>query len=114
MVVGPKSHDTHKGLVAHIKADRSSADHSATPLRAGLIVFPQYQSSAGVQVRPRTRAETFIFAAHHSFNYSVLGEAGFDTMTSLVDAVGCFDLRYGNLDGAIATLTEMHAEVSSL
>lgn len=110
-VLGPETRETHKGVVAHLKADLDPGTYDIAPLPARLILFPQYVAGETAQVIPKTCAESFIFAAHHSFNYSLLSAAGFETMTTLLDAVRCCDLRYGDLDEGIRALEELHALV---
>ena len=110
---GPMTEDTHKGTVAHMKADLHPASHTCTPIDARLMIFPQFQSGSPVMIKRRSRAESFMFAAHHSFNYSLLSEAGFRSMGRLLDAVDCYDLRYSQLDGALEFINELHAEVSA-
>ena len=53
-----------------------------------------------------------MFAAHHSFNYSDLSNTAFDTMTALMDAVQCYELRYSNLDEALRVLEDLHSQVA--
>jgi hypothetical protein len=38
----------------------------------------------------------------NSFNYVVLGKAGFDALSNVVRGSDCFDFKYGNLSEAIA------------
>lgn len=103
-VIGPVSDDTHKGRVAHLKADIAPDSHDPAPLEAAFMLFPQYKAGQALQLRPRSRAESFIFAAHHSFNYSALGDKGFDAMAAFVDGVDCYDLRYSDLDAVVEAL----------
>jgi HprK-related kinase A len=113
VVMGPVTEETHKGVVAHLKADMHPASHEPGPVPARLMVFPQYQRGEKTQLRPRTRAECFMFAAHHSFNYNVLSETGFETMTALMDAVQCYELRYSNLDEALRALEDLGAQAAA-
>jgi HprK-related kinase A len=108
---GPETHETHKGVVAHLKADFDPDSHDCNALPARLMIFPQFSAGAPLTIRDRKRAESFMFAGHHSFNYSVLSEAGFDTMSTLLDAVRCYDLSYGDLDQALTAINDLHAQV---
>ncbi|MFV0275784.1 MAG: HprK-related kinase A [Parahaliea sp.] len=108
-VLGPVSNDTHKGRVAHLKADLVPGSHDPTPVRAAFMLYPRYEARAALTLRSRRRAESFIFAAHHSFNYSALGEAGFEAMAHFTDAVESLDLRYSDLDQAITRLEALVA-----
>lgn len=112
VIMGPMTEGTHKGTVAHMKADFASDSHDTAVIPARLMMFPQYISGAETSIGERTRAECFMFAAHHSFNYSVLSVSGFDTMKVLLDAVQCYDLRYSELDEAIDAINNIHAQVT--
>lgn len=112
-VFGPTSEDTHKGVVAHMKSDLHPESHDTRPVPARLVVFPRYAEGEKLQLRRRTRSESFMFAAHHSFNYSLLSNMGFEAMTTLVDACRCYDLRYSDLDGALRAVEQLHKEVTA-
>jgi len=113
VVMGPTTEETHKGVVAHMKADMHPESHKQGPVPARLMVFPQYHYGEKTQLRERTRAECFMFAAHHSFNYGILSETGFDTMTALMDAVQCYELRYSNLDEALRAIEDLGAQAKA-
>lgn len=106
-VFGPASLETHKGRVAHMKADLHPDSHSNTPLRARWMVFPKFSRDEPQRLVRRRRSDSFVLAAYHSFNYSLLGEAGFDIMKELVSNVDCFDLVYHDLEWAVAALEEL-------
>jgi len=101
---GPLCHETHKGTVAHVKADKHADSHSCEPVPARIMLFPRYSADEPQQLSARRRADSFVVAAYHSFNYSVLGESGFYAMKKLIDNVECFDLVYNDLDWAIEQL----------
>ena len=105
---GPLSEDTHKGTVAHMKADLEPGSHDALPLGASIMLFPRYANNEPQRLSKRHRTESFILAAYHSFNYSLLGEAGFRAMKTLIDRVECYDLVYSDLDWAIQTISDVH------
>ncbi|SEA35217.1 MULTISPECIES: HprK-related kinase A [Acidovorax] len=101
-VLGPVAHDTQKGTVAHLKVQPESlarADERALP---AWVVFPRYERGATLQVQARTRATTVVELARNSFNQHVHGRAGFEALVRLVDACDSFDLRYSQLDQALA------------
>ncbi|MBA6412718.1 HprK-related kinase A [Parahaliea sp. F7430] len=106
-IMGPVSEDTHKGSVAHLKADLASDSHDLARLPARFLVFPRYQAGAKLRLSPKGRAESFMFAAHHSFNYSLLGESGFDSMSRFIDNLECFDLHYGSIDQAHSAMESL-------
>ncbi len=106
-VFGPQSKETHKGVVAHLKADGAPDSHDTAPLPVGALVFPSYQPGSPQRLAPRRRTESFMLAAYHSFNYSLLGEVGFDAMRTLVAGANCYDLQYHDLDWAVDAMHQL-------
>ena len=112
-VFGPLSRDTHKGTVAHLKADLDPASHDTRPLPARVMLFPKYAKGEPQRLSARSRTESFIVAAFHSFNYSLLAKTGFRAMQALLDAVQCYDLVYHDLDWALRNLDGLHRQVGA-
>lgn len=110
-VMGQVAEETHKGRVAHMKADMAANSHDVTPVPARLMVFPEYAAGAELSLRRKPKSEAFMFAGLHSFNYKLLGATGFDSMSKLMHSVDCFDLRYASLDEALAAIDVLEAEV---
>jgi|TARA_R110002072_G_scaffold187014_1_gene343817 HprK-related kinase A len=100
-IFGPVSRETHKGVVAHMKADMHPQSHEMKTLQARTMVFPRYAKDETQRLSPRRRTESFILAAYHSFNYSLLCETGFEAMKTLIENVTCYDLVYHDLDWAV-------------
>lgn len=101
-VIGPAVVETRKGTVAHVRppADSLARAHEAAEPR--WVVFPRFTADASPEVRPLSRAEALLRLGAESFNYSLLGAAGFHTLADVVDGCTCFELRYGNLEDALA------------
>ena len=112
-VIGPETLDTHKGRVAHMKADMAKNSHNVTPVPARLMIFPQFAMGEGMNLTTKTKTESFMFAAHHSFNYSLLMDKGFETMVELMDAVDCYDLHYGDLEQALQTIEKLFTDIAN-
>jgi hypothetical protein len=112
-VFGPVSKDTHKGTVAHMKADLAPDSHDAAPLTARIMLFPKYSKDEPQRLSPRHRTTSFILAAYHSFNYSLMGEAGFQAMKTLIEGVDCYDLVYHDLDWALKAIDDLHEWTSN-
>jgi len=113
VVLGPESLDTHKGNVAHMKADLTSDRHDSELIPAHLIIFPRYSPESTLVLNKKSKTEAFMFAGLHSFNYGLLSQTGFETMCTLVDAVNCYDLTYSDLDEALRAIESLVSEVSS-
>jgi HprK-related kinase A len=108
-IFGPVSEDTHKGSVAHMKADLHPDSHNPAHLPVRAMVFPRFSSSDPQGLDRRPKSQSFISAAYHAFNYSLLGSLGFKSMVKLIDAVECYDLTYHDLDWAIKSVDELGA-----
>jgi HprK-related kinase A len=107
--LGPIVRGTRKGDVAHVKPPESSIARMSENARPRLIVFPRYLPGAGCQLTETAGVEPFMLVASNAFNYELLGEAGFRTVSKLVARSRCFRLTYSNMDEAIAILENLHA-----
>lgn len=106
-VFGEVAHDTHKGTVSHLRPSAESVQRMADKARPAHIVFPRWAQDAATELRPRAKADAFMHAAAHAFNYSLLGRLGFELNAALVDACGCWDFRYSRLDEALRTFEDL-------
>lgn len=99
--------DTMKGTVAHMKAPTDSVNRSMEAARPAWVIFPKYQpdTTARLETLPQSRA--FMRVAENSFNYSLLGAKGFETLSGLIDASLCYDFTYSRLDEAIETFAAL-------
>lgn len=112
-VFGPIVPDTKKGTVAHLKAPADSVARLDQAARPRWIVFPQYEAGATATRSPLPPHEAFVYLAENSFNYSILGEQGFDTLGRVVDGCDCLRFRYSRLDDAIAQFEQLLAEAKA-
>lgn len=106
-VIGPRFPKTHKGTVAHLAPQPSHVDARHEVANPALVVFPRFDASAGVELEPVKKTRAFARLAVNSFNYHALGPDAFDALGQLVDESSCWQLRYGDLDGAIKAIGEL-------
>jgi HprK-related kinase A len=106
-VISPVTHDTTKGTVAHMKPPVDSIERSTEPAVPAWLIFPKYVPNASVRLDRETRGRAFMRIARNSFNYSVLGVAGFKTLTRLIDRCDCYDFSYGNLEQAVGVFDSL-------
>jgi HprK-related kinase A len=106
-IIGPRFPKTHKGTVAHLAPQASHVDARHEVANPALVVFPRFDPSAGVELEPVTKPRAFARLAVNSFNYHALGPDAFDALGQLVHESSCWQLRYGDLDGAIKALGEL-------
>jgi len=103
-IIGPSFPKTRKGTVAHLAPQTRDVDAIGESVAPRCIVFPRFDQAAGVDLKPLPRAQAFARLAVNSFNYDMLGPGAFDALGEVVQASTCFDLRYGDLEGAIAAI----------
>ena len=101
VTMGPPAFDTSKGTVGHMRAPTASVLRSQEKALPAWIVFPQYEADAGTQLDEHPKAGAFMKVADNSFNYSMLGLRGFETVAKLVDRCDCYEFKYSKLDDAI-------------
>jgi HprK-related kinase A len=97
----PVIYDTAKGRVTHLRPPIDSVQRMHETAQPRWIVFPRYAPNAAPQLTPRVKAMTFVHFAENSFNYSTLGEVGFDVVGRLVDQCDCYDFTYSRLEDAL-------------
>jgi HprK-related kinase A len=100
-VFGPACSDTAKGTVAHLRPPTESLMRVREQAQAGWVIFPKYTLNGGTDVRPMAKGQTFMWFAGSSFNYTLLGREGFETLSGLMDRTDCFAVDYSNLDQVI-------------
>ena len=98
---------TIKGTVAHMKAPADSVERAGEAVHAAWVIFPRYQAGVEVQLEVVPRARAFMRVADNSFNYSLLGECGFEALAGLIDACRCYDFTYAELDQAVAAFAKL-------
>lgn len=102
--LGPLYKKTRKGNVAHLFPPEASLAQQSKPAKPALIIFPKYRKSSELEVLPQAPSEAFTRLVNNSFNYQVTGVAGFRALSTLVNSARGLQLRYSNLDAAIARI----------
>ncbi len=99
--------DTLKGTVAHMRAPGDAVRRAGETAVPAWIVFPHYQAGAATTLEALPRAATFMELAGNSFNFSLLGAAGFQALGRLIDGSHGFRFRYSALDEALDTFSRL-------
>lgn len=110
-ILGPETFETRKGTVSHLRPRRDDVLRAGEGAPAAWVVFPRFVTGASLEVRALSRPETLLRLGHESFNYSMLGISAFDTLVDVVSRCQCFELRYGNLDDALAGVGHITASL---
>lgn len=106
-VFSPRVHDTNKGTVALMKAPLESVSRSQEWARPALVILPKYVPGASPELKSRSKARTCLELGQNSFNFSVLGQPGFDVVADLVDRCDCYEFSYSQLDDAISIFNQL-------
>jgi hypothetical protein len=77
------------------------------PAAPGWTIFLTYKAGAPPELVPVPKSRAFLRIADNAFNYSVLGERGFETLSRLIDMSGCYEFSYGNLEEALERLGQL-------
>jgi len=102
--------DTVKGTVAHMRASSESVARAQETAMPAWIVFPKWQAGAPATLTPVPQARAHMRLAENAFNYSLLGETGFQAVARLAEQVRTFDFEYSVLDDAIAVFEQLLRE----
>lgn len=106
-VIGPNAEDTTKGTVAHMKPPAESIIRAGESAQPVWIIIPDYQAGVETQVKEKPKTELFMHVVQNAFNYSILGELGFNVLGNLIDDCECLTLVYSDLDDAIAVFDQL-------
>jgi len=100
-VLGPVFPGTRKGDVAHFVPDRNSFLNRRAGAKPRLVIFPRFQAAAALQCALLPPAQAAMRIGLNSFNYHVLGPAGFEAAVLLAQQARAYELVYGDLDEAV-------------
>ncbi|HEY8907007.1 MAG TPA: HprK-related kinase A [Rhodoferax sp.] len=103
-------HDTSKGSVSLLKVPTDQLLRIKESARPRWVIFPKYVASSQAQLTPRSKANSMLELGRNSFNYMVLGLAGFEALTKVIDASDCYDFQYSQLDDAVEVFDELASQ----
>jgi hypothetical protein len=103
-ILGPPFPTPRKGEIAHVKPPRSSVALADAPALPAWVVFPTYVDGSETNLSPLAKSRALLRLADSSFNYGVLGTEGFESTRRLIDGCQCFEIKYGDLGGALAQI----------
>ncbi|TXH98717.1 MAG: HprK-related kinase A [Rheinheimera sp.] len=89
--------NTHKGDVVHLSPPAHSWENNRVPAQVVAIVFPKYQQEQPLTVTQLNQAQAFSALAENAFNFSLGGQAGFETIVKLVEKSQCYEACYNDV-----------------
>ncbi|WP_037045471.1 HprK-related kinase A [Rheinheimera texasensis] len=95
-----KTEKTHKGTMAYLQPTATSWQKREVTARPRLVIFPKFNAAAqDLSGYALTQSQLFMQLAVNSFNYSVMGQTGFDALCRLSSSVEgyCFEYNDGQL-----------------
>jgi HprK-related kinase A len=98
--------DTHKGDVIHLSPPANSWQLKNKPVEIVGVVFPNYNKDKDLEIYQLNKTQAFTQLAENSFNYGVIGDIGFQTLTKVIDKVDSFEIHYNDLKEVKAFLEE--------
>ena len=99
--------DTLKGDIAHMMAPDSALLGQSTPVKPAFLVFPHYKDNADTKLIELAKSRALMTLAEHAFNFNILGEEGFDSMTKMIDQVECYDFTYPDITRALEGINSL-------
>ena len=108
--VGSFVKNTSKGDVAHIRPLKSWFAANGVPAIPRWIVFPKYAKGSSTIIEPMVKSKGMLALISNSFNYSELGEQGFESATKLAQRCDFYALTYSQLDEALAFFNELASQ----
>ncbi len=105
-VFGPLSEGQRKGKMVHMRPDTEAVRRVGESAQPAWLVFVQHESEAAARLQPLSQARALLAIARCAFNYSILGERGFETLARLIDRCPPQRLVYSRLDEALPLLEE--------
>ena len=107
--IGPSFPKTRKGTVAHMAPDAESIESRHVPAQPALIIFPRFDPAVECRLTPEKRSHAFTRLSMNSFNYDMLGPAGFDAVGRVIESCAVYRLAYRDLDRAVAAIRDLLA-----
>jgi HprK-related kinase A len=102
---GPLMQGTPKGDIRHLAPNARAISGMTEPARPVTILFPRFGEPHAV--RDVGQAEAFVRLTQASTNYTMLGEAGFNALASMVQTLPCKAIDYASGAEGMALVNEL-------
>jgi HprK-related kinase A len=112
-VLNQVTHDTSKGSVSHMKVPTAHVARLGDRARPRWVIFPCYVPQSRAELSARSKANSLLELGRNSFNYTVLGLTGFETLAGLISASDCYDFRYSQLEDAVSVFDQLAARAQA-
>jgi HprK-related kinase A len=106
-VMGPLFPRTRKGDVVHVAPTPESVERQDEGAFPAWIVFPRFEPGARTKLEPIPGSQAFVRLSNNSFNYHLLGETAYRSLTGMVKGCDCYNFHYSNLEEAIQVMDRL-------
>lgn len=101
------THGTTKGTVGYmLPSERSWLAYQQRAVPAW-VLFPQYNADQDLLLTRVSKADAMMHLANNSFNYTVLAELGFSSLSTLVQNTDAYRLEYSCIEQALSELNQL-------
>jgi hypothetical protein len=90
--------ETRKGDIAYAKPHDQAVMDADLQAPIGMIIFPQYQAGAALEITPITKAYALAQLLDNTFNVGLLGKEGFADAANALSNAKCFEVTYSSFD----------------
>lgn len=90
--------ETRKGDIAYAKPHDQAVMNADLQAPIGIIIFPQYQADAALEITPITKAYALAQLLDNTFNVGLLGKEGFADAANALSNAKCFEVTYSSFD----------------
>jgi HprK-related kinase A len=101
--------ETRKGDIAYAKPDNIAVLRTDHAVPIGLILFPQYQAGAALEINQISNGLALAKLLENTFNVGLLGKEGFIDTAKAIAGARCFEITYSSFDELLPWLSECHA-----
>jgi hypothetical protein len=101
--------DAYKADQWQVPATDIRPDALGRPCPVAVIVFTRYADALDTSVEPIRRAEALVELAKNTYKFDVQGAPALDVLAEVVRSAVCYRLTAGDLDTAVAAVTDLLA-----
>ncbi|MBF7072178.1 HprK-related kinase A [Glaciecola sp. MH2013] len=89
--------NTHKGDVIHMAAPDDAVAACNESAEIVGVVYPNYRADTTLDIYKLSMTESFMQLVSNSFNFTVVGNESFDTITKVIEKAQHFEIFYNDL-----------------
>ena len=110
---GPLLTDTDGATARHVAPPTGAVRRQHERAAIRWLIMPNWEQDAALNLEVTPRARMLAHLTDSSFNYNLLGGAGFDRLSEIVDTSLCAKLTYSRLDEALALFEQLAGQAES-